>query len=57
MRKNALKSMPTEERHRQNWIKELQEFGVTTGPNNEPLESMSYFDLRGLVLKEHLKRD
>lgn len=51
------KPLSVDERMKQNYISDLNAFGVTTGPNNKPLQSLSNAELCRLVTKESLKRD
>lgn len=37
------------------WIDELKGYGIHEGPNGEKLEDMEYYDLRGFLLKTHLR--
>lgn len=57
MARKAFKALTMDERKRLNWIQELRESAVYEGPNGEPLQSLSTHELRGLVIKEHMKRD
>lgn len=57
MGRAACKSMSVDERMKQNYISDLISFGITVGPNGEPLQSMSNADLCRLIAKESSKRD
>lgn len=35
-----------------NWIRELKSAGITSGPNNQPLEQLDYYDLRSVVMQQ-----
>lgn len=57
MGRTAVSAVSVEERVRQNWIKELNSFGISYGPNQEPLNKLSTSALRWLIVKEDLKRN
>lgn len=43
--------------HMKNWISELRGYGIHWGPGGQALESMQYYDIRAMILKEHYRRD
>lgn len=40
-----------------NWIKDLNGFGVYAGPQGQPLESMSFGEIRSLVVQQLFQRN
>lgn len=57
MGRTASRALTIDERKRLNWIQELRDFGVFENQNGEQLHHLSTHELRGLVIKEHMKRD
>lgn len=43
--------------HKAIWIKELNAFGVYKAPCGKGLESLDYYEIRSLLVKEKMHRD
>lgn len=39
------------------WIEELKGYGISNGPKGEPLESLDYYDLRSMLVREKMRQD
>ncbi|MGI2329680.1 hypothetical protein [Planococcus sp. YIM B11945] len=49
--------LTADEIKRKNWIYELEAMGITSGPNNEPLQELGYYAIRDLMVLEKIRRE
>lgn len=50
-------NLADKELYRKYIIEKLNGYGIYSGPNGENLRTMDYYDLRGFVSVEEMKRD
>lgn len=49
--------MVNKEQYRQYIIKQLNGYGIFSGPNGEDLQTWDYYEIRGFLSLEEIKRD